>query len=171
MGDTEDRIVRAMTEDASFRVMAAITTRTVAAVVNKQKPPTCEIERLGGLIAGTILVRETMCPGLRVQGILRGAEGTGTLVADSHPDGTSRGLVSLSAGASSLRMGQGATLMMMRTLAGGKLHQGVVSLERSSVVSEALMVYMQESEQVRSMIDVACVLDGNNVLAAGGYVV
>jgi molecular chaperone Hsp33 len=170
MGDSEDRVLRAMTDDASFRVMTAITTRTVAEVVRLQKPPLSEIERLGGLLTGTILVRETMAPNLRVQGIIRGAGGKGTLVADSHPDGTSRGLVSLPKGAS-LQMGQGATLMMMRTLPNGKLNQGMVSLERSSVVSQALMTYMQESEQVKSMIDVACVVEDGEVVAAGGFIV
>jgi molecular chaperone Hsp33 len=169
MCDSQDRVLRAMTDDASFRVMTAITTRTVAEVVRLQKPPPSEIERLGGLLTGTILVRETMSPSLRVQGIIRGA-GKGTLVADSHPDGSSRGLVSLPKG-TSLQMGQGATLMMMRTLPNGKLNQGMVSLEHSSVVSQALMTYMQESEQVKSMIDVACVVENGEVVAAGGFIV
>ena len=171
MCDSEDRVLRAMTDDASFRVMTAITTRTVAEVVRLQKPPPSEIERLGGLLTGTILVRETMSPSLRVQGIIRGAGGKGTLVADSHPDGTSRGLVSLPSGTTSLQMGQGATLMMMRTLPNGKLNQGMVSLDHSSAVSQALMTYMQESEQVKSMIDVACVVENGEVVAAGGFIV
>ena len=61
--------------------------------------------------------------------------------------------------------------MMMRSLPGGKLHQGLVSLERRDDVSSAMMAYMLESEQVKSMIDVACVVKGRKVVAAGGYVV
>jgi molecular chaperone Hsp33 len=38
-------------------------------------------------------------------------------------------------------------------------------------VSRALMAYMQVSEQVVSMIAVATLLDGDEVLAAGGYMV
>src|SRR4029079_13425293 len=38
-------------------------------------------------------------------------------------------------------------------------------------LSEALMTYMASSEQVASMIAVACVLDGEQVKAAGGYIV
>jgi len=160
-----------MTDDASFRVMSAITTNTVADIVKAQNPPQSEIERVGGLIVGTILVRETMSPSNRVQGIIRGSNATGTIVADSHPDGTTRGLVNLPAHASAIEMGKGATLTMMRTLHGGKLHQGLVSLEHSSDVSQALMTYMLESEQVKSMIDVACVTRDNQVVAAGGYIV
>jgi molecular chaperone Hsp33 len=38
-------------------------------------------------------------------------------------------------------------------------------------VSQALMVYLQESEQVVSMLALACVLGGDHVVAAGGYIV
>ena len=176
----KDQVLRAMTIDASFRVITAITSNTVGEIVHRQNPPTSEVEHLGELVAGTILVRETMSPNLRVQGILRGAKSTGTLVADSHPDGSARGLVSILHGAASLDMGDGATLTMMRSLPGGRNHQGIVALKnttlgkalrRSSQVSDALMSYMDESEQVRSMIDVSCVIRDNNVLVAGGYIV
>ncbi|HOD25310.1 MAG TPA: Hsp33 family molecular chaperone HslO [Polyangiaceae bacterium] len=168
---TEDRVLRAMTDDASFRVMTAITTNTVAEVMKRQNPPSDEMARLGDLLTGTILIRETMSPNLRVQGILRGAGGKGTLVADSHPDGTARGLVSLPQGMTSLPAGSGATLMMMRTLPNGKLHQGMVSYDSNANVSEALMRYMQESEQIKTMIDVACVVEQEQVVAAGGFIV
>ena len=168
---TEDQVLRAMTDDGSFRVMTAITTNTVAEVVRLQNPPPSEAKMLGGLIAGTILVRETMSPSLRVQGIVRGANSSGTLVADSHPDGTTRGLVSLREGVSSLVLGNDATLMMMRMMPTGRPHHGVVSLKQGRDISQALMVYMQHSEQVKSMIDVACVIHDGKVLAAGGYVV
>jgi len=171
MSDAEDKVLRAMTDDASFRVMAAMTTSTVADVVRCQKSAPGEAERLGGLLTGTILVRETMSPTLRVQGVIRGAGGKGTLVADSHPDGTARGLATLPEGTTQLDIGPGATLMMMRTLPGGKMHQGVVSLERSPSISDALMTYMQESEQVKSVIDVACIVEDGEVVASGGYII
>ena len=171
MSESEDKVLRAMTDDASFRVMTAFTTQTVAEVLRCQKPPSTEAERLGGLLTGTILVRETMAPTYRVQGVLRGMGGKGTLVADSHPDGSSRGLVALPEDVDHLEIGPGATLMMMRTLPAGKLQQGVVSLEAAPSISDALMTYMQESEQVKSVIDVACIVDGDRVVAAGGYIV
>jgi molecular chaperone Hsp33 len=151
--------------------MTALTTRTVSEVVRRQKPSPGDAERLGGLLTGTILMRETMAPSLRVQGVIRGMGGKGTLVADSHPDGTSRGLMALPEGKDQLELGPGATLMMMRTLPAGKLHQGVVSMENAPSISDALMRYMQESEQVRSMIDVACLVRDGEVVAAGGYII
>ncbi len=171
MSEADDRVLRAMTDDASFRVMAAVTTRTVAEVMRRQRPPLGEVERLGGLLTGTVLVRETMSPNLRVQGIVRGVGNKGTLVADSHPDGTVRGLCSLPEGATSVAVGEGAVLMMMRTLPNGKLHQGMVSFGDVSGVSEALMTYMHESEQVKSMIDVACLVEDGEVVASGGFIV
>lgn len=167
----DDRVLRAMTDDDSFRVMTAFTTQTVTRIVELQRTPPDQIERFGGLITGTILVRETMAPTLRVQGVVRGVGGRGTIVADAHPDGGTRGLFSLPKDVKSIDLGDGAVLMMMRTLPGGKLHQGVVSLQRATTVSDALMTYMLESEQVKSMIDVACIVDDGQVLAAGGYIV
>ena len=38
-------------------------------------------------------------------------------------------------------------------------------------MSDTLMTYLQSSEQVASMLSVACVLDGARVIAAGGYLV
>lgn len=171
MSQAEDKIMRAMTDDASFRVMTALTTHTVAEVLRRQKAPPGEARRLGELVTGTILVRETMAPTYRVQGVIRGSGGKGTLVADSHPDGTARGLAALPEGKQSLDVGSGATLMMMRTLPAGKLQQGVISLDQAPTISGALMTYMQESEQVKSVIDVACIVDKGEVLASGGYIV
>ena len=85
-------------------------------------------QRFGELITGAILVREAMAPTLRVQGILKGKRGKGSLVADSHPDGTSRGLVNFGNAGGELLLGDGALLQMMRTLPSGTIHQGVVEV-------------------------------------------
>jgi molecular chaperone Hsp33 len=169
--DNTDRVMRAMTDDASFRVMAASTTQTVTEIVRLQNPSPLDVEHLAGLLTGTILVRETMSPTLRVQGIVRGQGNRGTLVADSHPDGTTRGLYSLPEGKDSVSWGEDSVLVMMRTLPNGKLHQGMVSLNSISGISEALMTYMHDSEQIKSMIDVACLVEDGKIVASGGYIV
>ena len=116
-----------------------------------------------------------MAPNLRVQAILKGAGGRGSLVADSHPDGSNRGLVNFGTkargGADELSVDGGALLQVMRTLPSGMLHQGVVEVPPGAGISGALMAYMQDSEQVVSMIAVATVLDADDVVAAGGYIV
>ena len=166
-----DRAVRAMTDDGAFRVIAATTTSTVAGASRAQTAKGVTLTTFGELLTGAILVRETMAPDLRVQGILKGGAETGSLVADSHPDGTTRGLVQLRKGKTAVLASDGAVLQMMRTMPNGALHQGIVEVPSRGGIQGALMAYMQQSEQVDSVIAVATLADGDEVVAAGGYVV
>ncbi|WP_437967836.1 Hsp33 family molecular chaperone HslO [Sorangium sp. So ce260] len=169
-----DSVVRAITMDGAFRVITALTTETVRGAIAVQSASGPTAQRLGELITGAILVREAMAPNLRVQAIVKGAAGHGTLVADSHPDGTSRGLVNLGKGAtekSAVEIGEGSLLQVMRTLPSGMLHQGVVEVPPEGGISGGLMTYMQESEQVVSMIAVATLLGEDGIGASGGYLV
>ncbi|WP_437992040.1 Hsp33 family molecular chaperone HslO [Sorangium sp. So ce145] len=169
-----DSVVRAITMDGAFRVITALTTETVRGAVAVQSATGATAQRLGELITGAILVREAMAPNLRVQAIVKGAAGHGSLVADSHPDGTSRGLVNLGKGAtaeSAVEIGGGSLLQVMRTLPSGMLHQGVVEIPAEGGISAGLMTYMQESEQVVSMIAVATLIGADGVGASGGYLV
>lgn len=169
-GGEPDAVVRAITDDGSFRVIAARTTATVQAAIEAQSAHHATAQRFGELLTGAILVRETMSPMQRVQGILQGASGSGSLVADSHPDGTTRGLVKLGAG-KEISLSTGALLQVLRSMPGGEIHQGVVEVPEQGGISDALMSYMQGSEQVVSMIAVACIFDQGRVKAAGGYIV
>jgi molecular chaperone Hsp33 len=122
-------------------------------------------------LTGAILYRETMAPQLRVQGVLRGSRGTGSLVADSHPSGRTRGLVQVEQGRE-IDLGEGAVIQMMRTMPGGRINRGIVEVPQGGGISKAIMEYMQTSEQVVSMISVATVLDDDaGIAAAGGYMV
>ncbi len=108
-----------------------------------------------------------MAPQLRVQGILKTPQGS--LVADSHPSGDTRGLVQADPPADlDLR---GASLRVMRSLPDGRLSQGVVGIPESGGISAALMAYMQTSEQVFSMLAMSTLVDIDHVVAAGGYMV
>jgi len=166
-----DSVLRAITDDGAFRVITARTTDTVRGAVRAQGARGRTARTFGDLITGAILFRETMAPDLRVQGVLRGAQGTGNLVADSHPSGMTRGLVQLKAGNLDLKLEDGAVIQMMRTLPSGKINQGVAEVPKEGGVSHALMAYMQTSEQVVSMIAVSTLLEGDEVSAAGGYMV
>jgi molecular chaperone Hsp33 len=175
---TTDRVVRSITDDGAFRVITAMTTETVRGAMAAQQAQGNLARRFGELITGAIIVREAMAPALRVQAILKGKRSKGSLVADSHPDGTSRGLVNFGSKQGELLLGDGVLLQMMRSLPGGTIHQGVIEVPGSAsdtanggVISRALMAYMQDSEQVVSTIAVATVLDGDRVVAAGGYLV
>lgn len=163
-----DSVLRAITRDGAFRVITTSTSHTVREVVELQRARATTAEYLAELVTGTILVRETMAPQLRVQGILRGAN-SGTLVADSHPDGTSRGLANMKDGA--VTLGPGAMLQVMRTLPAGQIHQGVVEVSHSRGISDAFMTYMQTSEQVTCLIAVGALMRDDHVAVSGGYMV
>lgn len=171
MSPASDSVLRAMTDDGAFRVITALTTNTVRGVLNAQSAHGETARAFGDLITGAILFRETMAPQLRVQGILRGARGTGSLVADSHPSGKTRGLIQLKPGQSEITLQDGAVIQMMRTLPSGRINQGMAEVPPQGGVSQALMAYMQNSEQVVSMLAVGTILDGDEVVAAGGYMV
>ncbi len=184
-----DSVVRAITKDGAFRVIVARTTETVRDAAGAQGVTGDVAARFGELLTGAVLIREAMAPRLRVQVVLKGAGGKGSLVADAHPDGTSRGLVNFGAAARAavaagaeehpptpaappdLSVGKGALLQVMRTLPNGALHQGVVEVPDGGGISAALMQYMQDSEQVVSTIGVAAHVGEGGVTAAGGYLV
>lgn len=155
-----------MTDDGAFRVVTAECTQTVAGVLAAQKVRGDTARHLADLVIGSILIRETMSPGLRVQGILK-SERHGHLLGDSHPSGQSRGLVS-----SEAQKGfelTNSVLQMVRTLHDGRIQQGVVSVPEGGNVSSALMAYMQDSEQTTTMIVAETVIDDGKLVAAGGY--
>ncbi len=164
-------MLRAITDDGAFRVITARTTRTVRGAVEAQGVTGNNARHFGDLLTGSILFRETMAPNLRVQGILKGSENTGSLIADSHPSGQTRGLIQLKGSAKEITLGNGAVLQLMRTLPSGRINQGIVEVPKDGGISHAFMAYMQTSEQVVSMLAVGTIFDGEQVVGAGGYLV
>ncbi len=166
-----DLVIRALTDEGSFRVLTARTTETCREALARQKASGLTARHFGDLITGTVLVRETMAPTLRVQGIVRGARGGCTLVGDSFPDGGTRGLVSTKQG-EGLVLGGDAILQFMRSLPNGSVHRGVVQVPAEGGMSGALMAYMQESEQILTVMGMSTLFDEQGqVRSAGGYVV
>lgn len=166
-----DQVLRAITDDGAFRVIAAITTSTVRGAVASQPAGPMHAVAFGELLTGAVLVREAMAPTLRVQVVLRGEGGHGSLVADSHPDGKTRGLVNSRPAEQLIGLGEGALLQVMRTLPNRSIHQGIVEVPTGGGVSGALMAYMAESEQVVSVIAARTLLEGGEIIAAGGFMV
>ncbi len=167
-----DSVLRAITDDGAFRVMVARSTAMVRGVIEKQGATGANARALGDLLTATVLFRETMAPDLRVQGLFRGASDTGSLVADSIQGGFTRGLLQLREGKSAIEVGEGALLQMMRTLPNGSVNRGVVHVPPGGGITEAMMTYMQVSEQVDTMLAVATIFDDKGrVREAGGYLV
>ena len=169
---TNDLVIRSLTDDGSFRVLTARTTGLCREAIRRQGVRGTTARHFGDLLTGTVLVRETMAPQLRVQGIVRGKGGACTLIGDSFPDGGTRGLVNTKAGTGEIVLGGDAMMQFMRTLPNGSVHRGVVRVPDEGGVPAALMAYMQESEQIMTVMG-ACTLfdDAGEVRSAGGYVV
>jgi molecular chaperone Hsp33 len=167
-----DSVLRAIADDGAFRVIVAQTTSTVREAIAAQGTTGAAARTFAELLTGAILVRETMAPQLRVQAILKsGNREAGTVVADSHPDGSARGLVNLRAAQIEGLLGEGALLQVMRTMPGGSMQQGIVEVPAPGGISAALMAYMQSSEQVESVVAVGTLGDEGGVVRAGGFIV
>lgn len=169
MADSHDRVVRAMTTDGAFRVIAAVTTGTVRGALAAQATGDEIGLRLGELMTGAVLLRETTQPARRVQLLWRDRRG-GTLVADALPDGSNRGIVNPGADAAVLPGGD-HLLQVSYTLPNAAMHQGMVGIPAGEDMSSALMRYLQQSEQILSMTAVAALPGPGGVRTAGGYVV
>lgn len=168
---SSDRVVRALTEDGAFRVMVAQTTETVREATHRQGASGRSAQWLADLMTSAILIRETMAPTLRVQAIMASPSSSGRIIADSHPDGGTRGLIQASSKLGSEMFPKDAVLQIMRSLPNGQPHTGVIEVKAPLDVSKAVMVYFQESEQVLSMVSVASIYEHEQLVAAGGFVV
>jgi len=166
-----DSVVRAITRDGGFRVITARTTETVNRVVQAQHASGRTALALGELVTGVLLFRETMSPSLRAQAILRNSDRSVALVADSKPDGTARGLCQIKDVKQNCYFGYGATLEMMRSLPNGGLHRGLVEVPQSGSISDAMMSYLQASEQVLSMVSIGCKVEDGRIVDCGGYLI
>jgi len=94
----EDNVLRAITDDGAFRIIAADTIATVRGALEAQRPATPELARVfADLLTGAVLVRESMAPDNRLQAVLQGDVPRMRMIADTHPDGATRGLLQLPA--------------------------------------------------------------------------
>lgn len=169
-----DRVIRAMTRDGSFRMVAVRSTRTAARVVEAQRAAGENARILADLVTLAVLHRETMSPSQRVQVVLRGANDSGQLVADSHPDGWARGLLRARKGRTVDLQGPDALLQLQRPLRGGEMHVGTVAVPEDGRLASAATAYFAQSEQTITMVSLGTVLaddDDRRVVASGGFLV
>ena len=167
-------VLRAVTIDGAFRVMAIETTDMVRGAIEAQRDQgaTGEVARIfADVLTATVLVRESMSPDLRVQCVLQADDQRSRIVGDTHPDGMTRGLVQLAPNTTDFTFAMRSVLQVHRTLHNGALHQGVVAVPKGGSIADTFMGYMQESEQVTSMMSVGCWVEGGEVRSAGGYLV
>lgn len=162
-----DNVVRAITRDGAFRVIACNSTQTAAAIASAQNADAQLSEVLGSLTTAAVLYRETMAPSLRVQCMLQQGPSNLQLIADSHPEGWARGLIR---GLPDNAATDKTYLQMMRTLPNGDLHRGIVEMSDGNL-SEGLVRYLQQSEQVIAMVKLSTAVEEGVVQAASGWLV
>lgn len=173
MPSSQDTVVRTITSDKAFRVLTIITTDTVRGALRAQDARGPTALRLAELMTGAVLVREAMSPERRVQILLKDKNGRTHMVADAHPTGWNRGIVNPGA-TQAVAPPDEMLLEVLYTLPGDVLQQGIIALPRDSDVSTGLMTYMQDSEQIVSMIAVRAIADDSaeaGIKVAGGYMV
>ncbi|NUP14246.1 MAG: Hsp33 family molecular chaperone HslO [Polyangiaceae bacterium] len=160
-----------MTNDHSFRVVAVSTTASAREVLARQNAEGLVAKALAELVTGVVLMRETMAPDLRVQGLIRGAGGKGTLVGDSFADGGIRGLAQVRTDPKLFSLGKGSVLQMMRSLLNGGVQQGIVDVGEAGGIGEAITVYLGESEQLVAVARIGSRFSESGLLTCGGFVV
>jgi molecular chaperone Hsp33 len=163
-----DTVVRAISEDGGFRVIAAVTTQTSREVVRSQRVEGDVAVSLGELVTGAVLVRETMAPDLRVQVILKGLQGE--LVADAFPQGKTRGLARI-APSSDPGWESGPWMRVMRTMPNARIQEGIVQVLAGASVSDALSTYMAQSEQSVCVVGSCARVVHDGIEASAGFVV
>jgi len=166
-----DGVVRAVTDDGTFRVIACRSTATVRGITGAQAVTGRTAALLADVTTATVLVRESMAPDLRVQLILQSPSERTRVLADAHPDGSVRGLVQRPSPSTVVDLRDGDVLSVARTLHNGAVQQGSVAVTAAGGASQALMEYMQLSEQVATMCAVGCRFEADDLVEAGGYLV
>ncbi len=164
-----DRALRAISEDGSFRLLIASTTDTAADILTRQGAHAGGRALLADLVSGTVLLRLTMSPDYRLQGILQ-RDGLGSMVVDSLPDGTTRGLLRLPLDVE-FPLGPPTRFSVHRQLFGGKLHQGIVEASENQALSDVLTGYLHRSEQIHSVVGLAHRFDDDRLQSSGGFLI
>ncbi len=166
----EDHVLRSITDDDNFRVIVASTSSTVRQAVALHRLESETAHHFANMLSACVLMRETLAPHFRWQAVLSGSSG-GKLVTDTNPDGLTRGLVQRSSEDQVVTVGAGSVLKVMRTMAHGQVGQSIVQTPASGTLNDTLMTYLQESEQIVSVIDVGASWQDERIVHAGGYVV
>ena len=160
-----------MTNDGAFRVIAIGSTELSQAAAATHELSWASAGLMAELLTASILVRQTMSPSQRLQVFLRSAD-SAAVMADSYPDGLTRGLWSQEDPDAAVLFGPDTQLQVIRVLHNQELHQGFVATRLGSNVSEAVTDYMMSSEQISTRVHIGVRLDAEGAVeSAGGYIV
>lgn len=153
-----------MTNDGAFRLIATTCTLTAREAILKQAAHGRSALHLAELLTAAVILRETTQPSRRVQMVWCDPSGN-AVIADSMPDGKTRGVISAGAEGAPTNI-----LQVNYSLLNGSLHQGVVEIDGQDV-SSVVMQYLHSSEQILAMMATAALPGDGEVRQAAGYLV
>lgn len=175
-----DLLIRAITADATLRVLAAVTTELVVEACRRHQVRGVEAVALGrALTAGCLLTTLTKSANERMRVELRSDGPLGGLLVDARGDGTVRGCLLRNLGEHPLRdrlepaagrlplapfVGRRGSLTVTRDLGLDNRYQGTVDLAGGEVDRD-LEHYLNTSEQIPSLLHCDVVLDANRGVA------
>ena len=157
----DDSVLRAMSDDGSFRVITARTTRILQSVSPRTGRKRSPHAPLAQCSRGDPRA-ETMAPTFRVKGSFWAQANAAAWWRTPHPDGGTRGLIDLSPDGSGLSTANGALLQVMRTLPSGELRRGVVEGTQRDFPPPSRP--MLESEHVVSTLAVSSVVSDDGMV-------
>jgi molecular chaperone Hsp33 len=150
-----DYLVRAISKDGSFRVIAADVSDAANAAAEQQGMSAAVGDVFARLLTGTAIVRSTVNPNERVQITVSHDGPAGRLLVDSWPEGRLRGYAAVpdaEAGEAGV-LGRSGRFMVHRArmTPGGEPYQSITPVLEGDIDKE-LELYLQESEQIAASL-------------------
>lgn len=173
----EDYLIRAIATEARVRAIACTTTELVQEGVRRHSASPAATIALGQALTGAALMGSLLKMKQRVAIKWAGQESLPKILVESHSNGRIRGYIAVPDGDFSLlhgrldlptMLGEDGLLTVVKDLRMEELVQGAVSITAGDV-GDSLTRYLNQSEQVQSLVMVSVQLaEDGSVVAAGG---
>jgi molecular chaperone Hsp33 len=176
MNQSSDHWVKCISTPGNMRGVAIQATALVQSMADRHGVKGIAAQGLGEAVVGALLIASSGKPGERINLNVRGSGHYQQALVDAYPEGIVRGFVverELPGPAEENVGPWGLGLMsVLRTKdeEGRKPYIGTVPLLTGHLAKD-LTFYWAQSEQIPSAVGLAVSLDGDRVLAAGGFLV
>jgi len=171
----EEQLLRAIANSGAVRVLSAVTTELVGEAASKLGLNGPVSRAFGRLMTGTALIRSTIHPDERLQVTLRHNGPAGDLMADVWANGMIRGRAQVTDALPEEKWPLGVVgdlgvveVARSRKQNAGQIHQSV-TLMITGTIQDELQLFLLESEQIASNLQLEVCLDAEgNIAWAGG---
>ena len=174
-----DKWIKCISDQGSIRGVALQATQLVRSVASMHHLTGIHAEVLGEALMGALMVASYCKTGEQVNLNVRGSGYSSQALVDAHPDGAVRGYL-LPRSREEAFFGEGGdtgpwgvgTLSVLRTKGkpGTQPYIGTVPLV-TGFLAKDLTFYWLQSEQVPSAVGLAVKTEGDEVVAAGGFLI